>query len=334
MQIGPVKGKNFYISTWLNDGNTGIGYTKDFFCEQECWYRLKLPKESLKEGENLLKACLNNSIDTTKSILQSESTVGVYKTADFSGNAFQEKAEKYEALIGEKLEITLLLHNKGSSAVEVEMRHARELAEDKYAYVVVDGNAYFNGLVEAGQVLEVKYSIKPRVVGSISLPPAVVYYKNEFGEEQQIFAKAKTIVVGEPERKVNAFVVKEREINNVGEQTGLRLAVKNEGRTAVYNIEISMLLPEGLHFIQEPERSIGLLKPEETRFFDFSVNARPTGEYKIGCKVNYIDFNASETKCGQSTLVFEGQEVPQELIVGIVLVAFAVAAYLYIQKGK
>ncbi len=335
LQLLPVRGKNFYVDVKLNDENVGTFFTESFFCQEECWLRVFLPKELLEEVENELKVCLKNSADVSESVLGKESMIGIYHTVDFfREDAFEETVERSEIVIGEKVKITMLLHNDGSASSFVEMKHARALAEDKEAFVVVDGNTYFKGFVKPGETVAITYTIKPRVLGPISLPPAIVYYSNEFGEPQQRFGKMVTINVKEPERKVNAFVVKESEINRVGTTTQLQLAVKNNGRDPLFNLGIHLTLPEGLSLIEEPDGLIDVLQPDETRYLDFSARALQPGEYKIGCSVTYIDLNASESKCEQLTLLFEEQEIPAELWIGLALVIIAVVVYLYIQSGK
>ena len=218
MLLLPITGKNFSVETKLNDENISSYLTEEFACSAGCWLRAGLPKELLDEGENRLELCLNNSVDVTKSVLKAESTIGIYTLADFSKEgSFVELADNATPLIGERVEITLLLHNYGSAAGLVEMKHARTLAEDKKAYVVIDGNTLFVGSIGAGETVEVSYSIKPRVLGNISLPPAILYYDNGFGEQKQKFGEMVTINVKEPERKINAFVIKDKEINLVGD---------------------------------------------------------------------------------------------------------------------
>ena len=126
----PVKGKNFYIETALNDGNLEKHVSKSIECGESCWLRIHLAKSELKQGDNRLQACLYNSLDVTKSGILNESKVGIYKTADFSQeDAFVEIAERYEVELGETVRINLLLHNYGSVAATVEMIYARPLAE-------------------------------------------------------------------------------------------------------------------------------------------------------------------------------------------------------------
>ncbi|MDP6671203.1 MAG: NEW3 domain-containing protein [archaeon] len=335
MLLLPINGKNFSVETELNGEKISPYLTKEFACDSGCWLRAGLPKELLEEGENRLELCLNNSVDVTKSVLKAESTVGIYTLADFSKEgAFVELADNKEPLIGERVDITLLLHNYGSDAGLVEMKHARTLAEDKKAYVVIDGNTLFAGIIGAGETVEVSYSIKPRVLGSISLPPAILYYDNGFGEQKQKFGEMVTINVKEPERKINAFVIKDREINLVGDTSEMQLSVKNDGRDALFNLGVYLELPEGISVVESPESFIDVLFPGQTKSFGFSVRANQKGDYKIGCKVTYTDLNLSESKCSQTSLVFEGQEIPLEFWGGIALLLVGIGVYLYIQFGK
>jgi hypothetical protein len=333
--LQPMRGKNFSVYVKLNDSNVGVFSTKSFACNEVCWLRVPLPKRLITKEENRLQLCLNNSIDVSQSALGKQSMIGLYRTVDFSKeDAFVEEAEKKEITIGEKTKITLILHNYGSASGFVEMKHARELAEDKEAYVVVDGNTHFGGFIKPGETITVSYTIRPRVVGAISLPPAILYYRNEFGEPQERFAKMLTITVREPENKISAFVMKEGEINKVGAVTELRLAVKNNGRGPLFNLAVSLALPEGLSLVAKPESTIDTIQPGETKYLEFSVRALKGGNYPIGCTVSYTDLNARESKCQQSSLLFREEKTPPELWIGLALLAAAVIIYTYIQSGK
>jgi len=333
VSIMPIKGKEFAVSIRLNNTRMGdFGY-ESFYCEEECWLRAQLPKELLKKGENKMDVCLKNSIDVSRSVLEDGSKIGVYRLMDFSAeNTFKEVAENETVVLGEKTKIKLLLHNAGGAAGFVEMKHARKLADDKEAYVVVDGNTQFSGFIGAGETIEISYVIKPRVLGDISLPPPILYYQNYFGDRMQKFGKTVTIHVVEPEKTANAFVVKGSEINLVGEIVEMQIALKNEGLRPLFNLGIYIILPEGLDFVEKPAGIVTALKPGETEYIDFSVLAHTPGEYKIGCSIAYLDINASESKCEQSAIVFRERKIPAELWIGLALVLIAVGAYVYIQK--
>ncbi len=335
MGLFPIKGKNFYVEVRPNLRETGTYTTENLVCAETCWLRATLPKETLKEGENELDICLNNSVDVTKSVLYNKSTVGVYKTANFSAeDSFIEIAEKENLVLGEKTKITLLLHNKGGDSANVELKHARPLAEYKDAYVVVEGSTQFSGKINAGETVRVEYTIKPEVIGSISLPPAILYYDNEFGEKQQKFAKMTTIRVAEPEVKVNAFVIKEKEINKAGDTVSGRIAVKNEGQDTLSNLRVYIDIAEGLSLIEEPGTLIDTLQPGETKYLEFNARAVLPGEYAIGCKVSYSALGAKETNCNKSTFIFEKPEIPLDLFAGLLLVGIAIVTYLFIQFSK
>ena len=204
VEFWPVQEGKMDANSFLNGqeiSGTGID---DFKClEGKCWERIALPKETLKKEENVLRMCLGTGNSITKITLLNESSVGLYKTADFSEeNSFTMKAEKTDLVIGEKTEIKILLHNQGSASTQTEIKFARPLAEDKNAFSVVEGDTYFEGEIEAGEEIEITYVVKPRMAAHMTLPPAIVYYKNAFGEEEAKFSNLVSLNIREPERQL------------------------------------------------------------------------------------------------------------------------------------
>ena len=58
-----------------------------------------------------------------------------------------------------------------------------------------------------GETVEISYVVKPRVPVHMTLPPAIVYYENEFGEQEAKFSNLVSLDVRQPERKIEAFIV-------------------------------------------------------------------------------------------------------------------------------
>ncbi len=332
VQKGPAD-----INVHFNGHNIAELTVGNFKCQDSiCWERLNIPKEKLgAHGENKLGICISTSSSITKAVILSDSSVGLYKTADFSKpGAFAVNAGKWDLVIGEKTKITVLIHNTGSAAAFAEVRHARALAEDKNAFFVVEGKTSFKGFVNAGEQAEFSYIIKPRVLGSITLPPAILYYRNEFGEEEALFGNLVHLAVRQPERKIEAFIVKEREAGLVGEAIELQLAVLNIGSDPLFDLAVEVQLPDGINFVQQPQNVIAALYPNETELLPFSVNSSKEGRFAIGCNVTYTDVNLTESKCEGSGVEFEQPEISSMVYAGIALLVIALLVYFYIMHGK
>ncbi|RLG17967.1 hypothetical protein DRN67_04685 [Candidatus Micrarchaeota archaeon] len=336
VEFWPVRHGTADLNVYLNGDKIAGLVVGDFKCSARgCWERLFLPQEKLLQEENTLRVCMQASDSITKLTLLNNSMVGLYKTADFlRDGAFQMLAEKQEVVIGEKVKITVLLHNKGSASAFAEVRHARKLAEDKNAFFVVEGKTSFKGFVKAGEQIEFSYVIKPRVLGSITPPPAVLYYKNEFGEEEAIFSNLTPVAVREPERKVEAFIVKQVEVGRAGKAIELQLAVKNVGSDPLYDLVVELQLPQELHFVKAAQREINALQPNQTELLPFSVASSSEGRFAIGCTVEYVDLNVTESKCSDSSVEFKEPEISPTLYVGMGLTILAVLIYLYLRFGK
>ncbi|MFA4855098.1 MAG: hypothetical protein WC634_00745 [archaeon] len=333
LEFGPVQEGKIDVNAFLNGKVIAENYASagDFKCKEGvCWERLFLPKNALREEENRIKVCLGTGNTITSIKLKSGSGVGLYKTADFSGeNAFRMDAEKTGLVIGEKTTITILLHNEGSAVTNARVEFARPLAEDKNAFSVVEGDTYFTGLVKPGETVEISYVVKPRVPVHMTLPPAIVYYENEFEEQEAKFSNLVSLDVRQPERKIEAFIVKKEENAFVGQPIELTLAVKNIGLDPLYDLGIRI---NSATETTGGEAGIGSIQPKETKYVNFSVNSGEAGKFPISCTITYTDVNISESQCQDSFVEFSQPEINPLIYVGIALVLVAIAVYVYIMK--
>ncbi len=310
---------------------------EDLRCNEGiCWHRLWLPEEKGEWiAENALHACIGTGNSITRIVLSNQSKIGLYQTADFrSKSAFRVEAEKTQLVIGEKTKIKISIHNQGSAAAGVEMKFARPVAEDKPAFSVVEGKNYFEGSIDAGEQKEIAYIIKPRKAIQMTLPPAIIYYKNEFGEQESKFSNLVTLQVREPERKVEVFLVKGKETAIVGQAIDLQLAVRNVGRDPLFDLSVETTLPAGLSFAAEPEKEIIALPPNQTQLLSFSVISSSEGRFPIGCKIVYTDLNAEESKCQDSYIVFQQPGISPMIYGGIGLALIAVIVFIYFNLGE
>jgi len=332
VEIGPVEEGKMDVNIGLNGTLVEELGLKDFKCqERKCWERVALPKGNLVKEENSLEICLGTGNVITSITQSNGSKVGLYKTADFlANNAFTMEAEKTGLVIGEKVEIKILLHNDGSGATNAEIKFARPLVEDKNAFSVVEGDSYFKGIVQAGETKEITYVIKPRMATQMTLPPAVVYYENEFGEIESKFANLVVLYVREPERKIDAFIVKQEETAFIGKEIQLTLAVKNVGNDPLYDLVVEL---ESDAAISQSMKKIDSIQPKDTRFLEFTASSIETGRFPIGCTITYLDQNVSETQCKESFVEFKQQEINPAIYAGLALAIIAVIVYVYLMKS-
>jgi hypothetical protein len=211
LEIGPLGEGKADVNAFLNREIVAGLHLEDFKCSsQKCWERVFLPKGLLEE-ENTLRICLGTGNAITRLVLGSDSKAGLYRLPDFSGeNAFLVSAEEQRLVLGEKTGIKIVLHNQGSDSTVARIEYARPLAEDKNAFSVVEGDNYFNGEIGPGEKVEINYVVKPRLASPMTLPPAIVYFENGFSETESKFSNLLTLDVRAPERKIEAFIVKEQ----------------------------------------------------------------------------------------------------------------------------
>ncbi|MCK4883251.1 MAG: hypothetical protein KAS30_00130, partial [Candidatus Diapherotrites archaeon] len=276
--------------------------------------------------------CLGTGNSITSIMLDKNSGIGLYKAADFSEeDSFVTTAEKTDLVKGEKTTIKILLHNQGSAATNVKVEFARPLADDKNAFSVVEGDTYYTGEIGPGQEIELEYIVKPRRAVHMTLPPAIVYFENPFGETESKFGNLVELDVREPERKIEAFVVKEVENAMVGQPIKMRLAVKNVGNDSLYSLSTSM---ESDAEIIQQETQIEVLQPKETKYLNFTINSNKAGKFPIGCTITYTDVNVSESKCQNSFAEFIQPEINPIIYIAIIFAIIAIGIYIYIMKTE
>jgi len=332
LELGPIQEGKIDVNATLNGEKVAGLELQDFKCQGEkCWERLALPEEKLLEQENSLEICLGTGNAITSITLSNESTVGIYQTAEFSDeSSFVVEVESTNLIMGEKTTVKILLHNQGSGSTFVRIEYARPVAEDKNSYSVVEGDNYFSGIINAGETVEISYVVKPRKAVHMTLPPAIVYYENEFGETESRFSNLVELEVREPEKKIEAFFVKEKEAVFVGQQIAMKLVIKNIGLSTLQDFRISLV---GDTDFSQTEHYISTIMAKETRELAFTASSLETGKFQLGCEVSYVDQSAEESQCQPSFVEFKEQETNPLIYVAVAFVAIAVIVYIYIMKS-
>ncbi len=323
-----VKG-NAIVDVKLNDLNiTSFSPAKAGCFENICWKRIILPQEALEEETNAAEICLKTSNTIIRAELLDSSLLGLYASPRFS---LQTIPEKKEMVLGETLDVRLVAENNGSEQAETEFQRAREIASDKNAFRVVDGETLWQGTIMPGEKREILYTIKPKVSGQLSLPPAILSFVNVFGEQETIFSAPAPIRVKLPEKAIEAKVIKKEETSKVGEKNLITIALKNKTEQEIQNVIVGVstsLSVEGI-----PEKTLSLA-PLQTTNVDFTVIAETPGVFDVGCNVKYSDVELVNAYCEKQGIVFEEEGIPAAVIAGILLVAIAIAAYAFIHFSK
>ena len=320
------------IETKINDVNiTSFSPERANCIENKCWKRILLEKEQLKKETNALVVCLNSSSSIPRIELSNLSLIGLYAMPYFPvPEAFKTIPEEREIVFGETIRVRLAAKNLGSEKAIVEFHRAREIASDKNAFRVVDGATSWNGTIGAGESKEIEYTIKPKVFGSISLPPAILIFENTFGEKEQVFAKPEMILVKPPKEAIEAHIIKKEEAQRVGERVSVTIVLKNKTEAEIENATISLLSE-----LEPTEKTKSFsLQGNETKSIGFQATTSKSGEYSIGCRIEYGIEAFPSLDCEKQKIVFEEKTTPLAIIFGIAFVIIAIAAYAYIRFGK
>ena len=329
----PVAKGDARVEIKINDFNITTFGPSQADCSESrpshCNKLIFLPKENLREETNRAEICLQTSNTITKiSISKSGSLLALHTSPKF---LIETIPEKREIVLGETLKVRLVARNTGSANGMVEFKRTREVAEDKNAFRVVDGDTSWEGILEPSQRQEIVYTIKPKAAGPLSLPPAVLTTRNIVGEKETLFSEPVMLLVRLPEKAIEAQVIKKRETARVNEKTGITIVVKNRTEQKIENVLVGLLTD--LEGAGGTEKTIAL-QPNQAQNIEFFVTARKAGTASIGCNVKYSDARLVNVDCEKQNIVFEEQTIPALVIIGLFFIAIAITAYAYIHYSK
>jgi len=308
------------------------------------WARVELPKKKLR-ASNTVRVCAKTSKETNEITILGDSIIGRYRTLDFPKDVgLTVVVSNRMPTVNERFIVTVTLRNYGSEAADVSLRYRRpNLDERTSEFEIVSGETSWDGTIGACKVrdensfcempAEVSFAYVAKIARAVqfTMLPAIVEYENVFGETVLRESNRVVVDVQVPEISVNPFFATEREKTIVGEVNPIRLVVKNQGQDRLENIDVFFEPGEGLLVFGEEKRRITTIMPGEVVQFDVNVTAEHAGNYKMGCKLQYIDYNAVESDCRELELEFEQGAVDTMIIGGVVLVLIAILVYGYIQ---
>ncbi len=328
----PVITENASATIFLNAEENALETAKATVFENN-WFRFVLPNEKLK-AQNKIRVCLQTSSTVTEARMLSDSIIGTYKMPEFKAENFTKTVDNDAPLVGEEFEVTIKLSNTGSEATDINILHMKPEVENNYVQILRGQTSYFN-IIKPGETITLKYSAKARKASPMSLAGAVAYYSNIFGERKKIVSNYPFLDVREPEVKVKALFLLKEAAKKVSETTSAQIAIKNEGQNTLYNIAVYLELPEGIMLVNgNIAENIVSLKPKETKFFDFNISSARAGDFELGCKLAYLDYNVTETNCETARISFEEKKVPEEIVFAGIIVLGTLLVYAFFHFKK
>lgn len=287
----------------------------DFKCTQECVARVMLERDKLKE-ENELELCISTGNTINKIVLSNKSAIGFYLTPVFLQGDFTKSASKTKLYPEEIIEVTISIHNSGSASALLDLNFVTPFVEERMGYIEVIGDTYFSDVeLEAAERQEFIYHVKPKKPILMSLPAAILKYENVFGDFEEIRSNAVHLIVEEIEEKLSGRVFAEKNVFKLGETGRVKVSVSNLSESKAVNAEVFLNLEDDLLVEGNNKEGFEIL-PKETKFFEFVVSAENAGEFSVGCRIKYNDFNTVESYCEEITLVFEEEKNSLWLVVG------------------
>jgi len=293
------------------------------------WWRFQLPNEKLRE-QNVLKICLNNSSSTIKSTVQADSLYGTYRMVEFKPEEFVKTVSTNKPLWGQEFTLTVSLHNTGSEQANVHIQYEKPGISFKHL-AFVKGDTTFDGSVAPGQTVSFSYTIKSTQTGPFTLPAAIVFYSNEFGEDEKLVSNYPVIEVKEPDIKVQAVVLNKATEKKLvpGKSIPLEVLLTNYGQFELSNVAVTFPEQDGMVLNSQKNQTIPSLKPGENKTIAFSVTPTMAGNFTVGCKLAYLDIGLKGADCESTRVFVESNSFPVEYLGGIALVIVAILVYLY-----
>ena len=330
----PVLSDDANISVSFNGSLLAAADSTSLYCPTSCFLRLDIDGRKIL-SENSLRVCVRSSDSTPKAVISNDSKIGVYYAPRFRGENFVKSTAKGSYVLGETAKVSVSLTNSGSESAFVELKRIRPVAKqakDYKTFDVLDGESEWKGFINAGETKTISYSVKPTEALTMTLPPAIAYYKNGFGDEISVVSNAPTFSVREPEKKLSSIVVISDSRVSLDESAKLDVLVKNNGSDALYGLSFALDLPEGIEVVSgDRESVISFLAPGESKKFSFKLSSQKTGSFAVGCTLGFSDSNSSES-CEPNSVEFTDSGLSPAIVIGIVLLLAGAGVYFYLKR--
>jgi hypothetical protein len=322
----PVLEGDARISIGVNDSTPQTFAPIAAFCkENTCWKRIPLLREQVTQELNTLSLCAQTSNTITQLIIHNTSKIGLYTTPVFS---IETIPESYTPTFGETVNIQVTAQNTGSETASIRFQRAREVAADKNVFRVVDGDTRWEGELVPGTSETITYTIRPKIHGPFSIPPAIVFFENIFGEPDFLFAQPVQLVVQQPEKPVDVRIIKQTETIRVGEKTPITIAIKNKTQNKLEAVKIGIV--SSLTLAGEQSHTFTLPPHETATITVFGVSSVP-GTFTLGCTVSLPEYGSSVVRCADQSIIVVQEVTQPSLIWGIGFILLGVLVYILIR---
>lgn len=306
--------------------------------------RIDLPHEKLIE-KNELKVCLKTSFTTTKAVFLNDSMVGYYLKPDFSkqDSFLITEISPQSPLVFQEFRVKAVLKNYGSEDAQVVLKYRRDSLEKETPETeLVKGKTVVPALVqkcierneqneciEPGQA-SIEFFLRPKIVGPITLLPAVAEFENEFGEMQLIESNRPSMVIREPEIKLRAFLKTESEEFFAGQPLNAKLVLVNDGITPLFNL-IVKIKADGIE-VSETQKTHSFEFIGQKQVIEKDVVLTPTaaGTFLAGCEIEYLDLEFEKGQCDDKTLEVKEPSISSSIISAALLFLIAGGTAIYI----
>ncbi len=325
------------IDFFINNEFIGRKELSDFVCSAgECWTRMEIPKELL-EKDNRIKICGKTGKSITGIEISSDSLIGAYLMPIINSRGFKKCiytdkgacTTKYNAKLGEDLNVNIIIHNSGSREAFVRFRDKRAIIKDREERKEL-GDVDFNFLLPAGSTKRISYQIRVKELGKMSLVPSVIYYDNVFGEEQSILSNVVDVEVFSVKPTVNVFIVGK---DNEKRTAKVKIVVSNNSPYPLRELFLSAIPGKGVTINGPDKLELPVLNAKSSESLEFTVSANDPGEYSIGCIAIYGN-SKNTIECEKAVVLFV-EKAPDTIAMGAgLMLVIGVLIYIHLNTRK
>jgi|GEM_PF-2869438 len=316
------------IECFFNNVALEKAYAKDFDCNSGfCKYYVPIESSLLKK-ENILKICLRPSKSIVKITLSNKSKVGTYSMGVFEKQNFRkcivagkECVENYKAVLGEDVQVKIILKNSGNEDTDVLVYAIRPVVPEDETKKEL-GNVTFRETVGAGELKELYYTVRVKELIVFNLPPAALYYADAFGRRIQIFSNPITITPNE-KPDVNAILLPKDEFDG---KLSVEVAVSNSSGVELNNVEV-MLSGDGIK--ASPEKQIFSIAPRDSKIAKFTIEKNTAEE--VSCLVRINDYNMA-IGCNSIVLSKKETNIIPFVVAGLLVLIGAAVVFFYLHS--
>lgn len=328
LKLKPSNTGNAKIEAFLNGKRVAALGASELKCNEACIARVPINKEFIKE-ESLLKICLKPSRSITKIELSNSSKIAYYKMPVFEKEDFRkcivagnDCVERYEAVIGEDLNVRISVRNSGNEDANILVESKRGIAGERSTKKEI-GEAAFEAVAKPNETLSFYYIVRVKEATRFNLPPSALYYTDAFSEQRMLLSNTVTIIPRKtPE--INAALI----VDSI-EQDGkakVSVVVSNNSGIILKNVEVRIISENAT---VEPEKALISVGPRDTNRAKFLLSNAENA--KLSCLVTIADYNF-QIHCPEATVFSEEKDNTALVVLSILLVLIAIGVFLYLNS--